>query len=601
MARSCGLRLGQRRFELVVLEGNAKKHRIAAFQASEFPLDEDPVGAAVRALKAAAKEHSIPHDNIGLVVDSGMGAFRRLKLPFTDEGKIDQVLKFEVEGQLPQWSIDDVVVDFLPLERIGKETNLLVTAVPKNDLRAVLTLCEAAGIEPLDAELETTAMVNAAIAADIPHLDDAQVLVHIGDTTTSVVVMDGGHVRSMRAIHVGATSWQSSDRTGGEESLAAALQAVADPAADSTGSGHTGEPEVEGQGAEVPEIDPETRRHHLQQTVVRLQRELGRTISGARTINEIDAIYVCGIELPELVGQPIMDVQVYLLDVFEEDSGQPAEGTAPLVVAYGAALRYLGGAHVPASLRREDLRFTGAFEKIELPLAIASLLLVTWLSVFVIFENHQHSQRAGEITSWLESSMNYIEGNPAAGAAGYLEYLHRLPNLQAFIDQVRSEIARDERGRLPRGATSPLDRLEDLDFELADEIRTLRKDMGDSADVRQPQSALEGLVRLTGLMAELSTDPDGPDGIGRFVLRKVDAVYTAARTSRDDAVRVTLDLTFFADSYSQAVENFEALQRAIQARGWQYEEPRLNPLEVGEGAFVNRFVVTMNLAGEVQT
>ena len=37
MARTCGIRIGPRRYELVVLDGSAKKHRIVAFQTGEFP------------------------------------------------------------------------------------------------------------------------------------------------------------------------------------------------------------------------------------------------------------------------------------------------------------------------------------------------------------------------------------------------------------------------------------------------------------------------------------------------------------------------------------------------------------------------------------
>ena len=38
MARSCGLRIGPRRFELVVLEGGPKKHRITAWMTGDLPL-----------------------------------------------------------------------------------------------------------------------------------------------------------------------------------------------------------------------------------------------------------------------------------------------------------------------------------------------------------------------------------------------------------------------------------------------------------------------------------------------------------------------------------------------------------------------------------
>jgi Tfp pilus assembly PilM family ATPase len=182
MARACGLRVGPRRYELVVIDGSPKKHKITAYTAGEFdPTRDNPVAAAVEALKSAAKSYSIPHDNVGLVIDTGYAAFRRMTLPFSDDAKIEQVLRYEVESKLPQWNIDDVIVDYHKLTDHGTASDLLVTAVPKEDLRSVLELCEQAGIEPLEAELETSAMVNAAMTAEICNIDDAQLLVHVGD------------------------------------------------------------------------------------------------------------------------------------------------------------------------------------------------------------------------------------------------------------------------------------------------------------------------------------------------------------------------------------------------------------------------------------
>ncbi|MCA9001347.1 MAG: pilus assembly protein PilM, partial [Planctomycetes bacterium] len=205
MARSCGLRLGPRRFELVVLEGNSKKHKIIAYYAGEFDQGvEDPGGHAVELLKDAAKAHRIPTDNLGLVIDSGTSAFRHLSLPISDRSKLEQVIKYEVEGELPQWNIDDVVVDYHVLEEEDDESKLLITAVPKEDVQAALQLVERAGLEPLEVQLETSAMVNAATNVSLCGPEEAQLLVHVGDLSTSVVVMDGGNIREMRVIHIGA-------------------------------------------------------------------------------------------------------------------------------------------------------------------------------------------------------------------------------------------------------------------------------------------------------------------------------------------------------------------------------------------------------------
>src|SRR5262245_35943539 len=142
MARSCGLRIGPRRFELVVLEGSPKKHKIAAYASGDLPLavlgkgdEPDPAAQAAAILKEAAKKNAIPSDSIGLAIDTGLAAFRTMRLPLSDKAKIEQVIKFEAESLLPQWNIDDVIVDFHTLDATGDSSELLITAVQKEDLR----------------------------------------------------------------------------------------------------------------------------------------------------------------------------------------------------------------------------------------------------------------------------------------------------------------------------------------------------------------------------------------------------------------------------------------------------------------------------------
>ncbi|HTF90504.1 MAG TPA: pilus assembly protein PilM [Planctomycetota bacterium] len=583
MAKSCGIRIGPKRYELVVLEGSAKKHRITAFQAGEFPSgSEDPILDAARILKEAAKTHSIPHDSVGLAIDSGLAAFRTIKLPFSDQAKIEEVLKFEVESQLPQWAIDEVVVDWTAREQSAKESDLLVTAVPKSEIARVLEIATRAGIEPLEVEIEASAMVNAAMGADICHPNDAQVLVHIGEGSTAVVVVDGGRVRSMRAIHLGALSHD----TGVSE-----VEAAADTV-----------PAAEGAAAAAPLVtptSPEELQRLLEHAVSRIRRELGRTVSGARTVNPIDAIYVCGIELPDLIGTQVLDLPIYELDVFEADSGQPQEGTGPLVIAYGAALRQLGAVFQPASLRREELRYTGAFERIELPIAVASLLLVTLLAVFVIFELKLVGLRDSDIDLWRRYTNVYLMGDPAKGQAGNLEQPPKI--LTTYFDKVRAasaKLAKDPKSNLEIDPDrSRYEQMLEVKRLLNIEVIELNKKLGNTGEVMLPQSALEGATLTLGVLGEL-----GESKVGLVSIRKLSAQYLSGRANGTDKVEVQVDLTFFANSSVTATENYDRYVSALKEKPWVVEvdpggtKPLPdNPAE-NKGISTEGFKVTCNLA-----
>ena len=547
MAKSCGIRIGPRRFELVVLEGSARKHRITAFSIGELPPEgEDSEAETVAILREAVKTHNVPVENTSIAIDSGLSAFRILTLPALDDAKIEEVLKFEVESKLPQWNIDDVIVDFLRLDKTDNETTLLVTAVPKAALSAVLATCEKASFDPQEAELEATAMVNAALSADICHIDDAQVLVHIGATATAVVVMDGGEVRSMRAIHLGALTYD-------------------------------GSPDEEGE-----EPDAETVERRKGQAVQRIRRELGRTLSGARTLNPIEAFYICGWELPDLIETELQDVPVYELDVFEEDGGQPAQGTAPLVVAYGVALRLLGGAKIEARLRREELKFSGAFERIELPLAVASLMLVTLLGVLCIFEWKQIKLRTGDVHLWLQSSINYMYGVPKEGTPGNLKY--PWDDLDRYVErawEVDSDLGVSRREQLRQ-----VERMVQL------EVHKLDEDLGNTGEITQPQSALEAMTRVLALVDELGDD------IGRVSIRKVWSTTRTGGFGKQENVEVRLDMSFYAVNASVATSHYDRFKNALGDQVWATDVSARGTSEFdgGGGIYTNDLTVVCDLA-----
>ena len=131
MARACGLRLGSRRYELVVLDGTPKKPKLIECFSGDLP-PHTPEFAKQRraALKAVFKRVGKGLDNLGVALDVRGAAFRRQNVPLSDTSKIESVLKYEVEGQLPQFNIDDVSVDWMVLDQAGDSSSLLVTAVP---------------------------------------------------------------------------------------------------------------------------------------------------------------------------------------------------------------------------------------------------------------------------------------------------------------------------------------------------------------------------------------------------------------------------------------------------------------------------------------
>lgn len=559
MARSCGIRLGQQRFEIVALEGSSKKVKVIAAGIGEIPAGPDAVAATVEALREAAKRLGVPSENVGLTVDTGLAAFRTVTLPFDDPAKIEDVIKFEVESQLPQWSIDEVVIDFLSLSTKPSESRLLVTAVQKSGLKPLLDACEQAGLPAFDAELEATAVLNAAHASGAFEADAAQILVHVGESATSVMVVDGGVLRSMRAIHIGALPPRIPEL----------------PASEPAGDDKAEEkPAVTAPTSERPA--PST-----QESVARLRRELTRTILGTHTEQPLRAIYTAGFEVEGLLDEAAVGAPVRRFDPFDAGEGGASEAPGHYAAAYGAALARLGDVFHRAHLRREELAYAGRFERLELPLAVAGLLLVAFLSVFLIINHRVINNREFELQRYLASLRTYVIGDPKNGTAGYLK---RPP--EAISKYINDAMADKD---VERTRFEQISRIKTM---LSNEIVAKQKLLGQDKDVTKPQSALEGLTLVLGVFSEMG------DRVGRIGLREMSADYTAGGGAKADAVTVKLSLAFYADDSLIATEHFNAFLNEVQSRPWCSEAPskQSKPLDSGGGISVEGLTITLDLS-----
>lgn len=83
---------------------------------------------------------SIPADEL---------SFRNLRVPFTGEKKIDQILPFELEPTVP-FPLENLVIDFQPIPQAGLSgaTDLIAVAAQKTTLENYLNALIGAGLDP---------------------------------------------------------------------------------------------------------------------------------------------------------------------------------------------------------------------------------------------------------------------------------------------------------------------------------------------------------------------------------------------------------------------------------------------------------------------
>lgn len=578
MVKTCGIHVSERRFELVALDGSAKRPKVRLCLSGVAPADaEDPLDAVGDALRSAAKAHrkELAIEEVGLCLDSSLATYRFLSLPFADKEKIEEVLKFEVESQLPQWDIDEVVCDFLVLDSTPVESHLLVTAVPKHEIAARIELAARAGLEPLDVELDSEALFRAAEHSEVLDPASAQLLVHFGARAATVVTVAGGRLAGARALTLDLRGLD----LGG--SLAATV-AVDEPGAEGSGPSD-GSDEVAATIVETeapPGAAPAVARlddARLDALLQRVRRELGRTMTSLQGDLTVESILVCGIDVPGLVGGEVVGVTVTRLDPLEGQVDLPVEERARLVVAYGTALGRLGAGTLKPHLRREELAYASKFERLELPLGVLGLLVLTLLASIYITTDKVLAQREADVELWLKANRNYMIGVPGTEYTGSLrptaEELEQVP-LFEYVQQLA------ERGDDDRTYRQQLVHIGSLLDARAGE---LQEQLGAARDITQPMSALSGLNMVLDVINRL----DAEGSLGRFSIRKATSEYISGRRgSEGDRVKVELDLTFFGANDAEATAGYTALMRELANVPWLVEEvqrPATTVLETGGG------------------
>src|SRR5262245_30128157 len=549
MSQSIGIHLSERRFRLVALECSLKKHKVVCAVSGEIQSGEGAAEEVVERLREIAKEHKLGADSVYLAIDSGVAAFRNLTLPFDDREKIEEVIKFEVEGNPPQFDIEQVVVDFLVLSsKPGVESNLLVTAVPKERLRNALALCEKSGLEALDAELEGTALFDAAFESGALVEEEGTVLIYVGDTSTTVAVADGRRLASLRASRAGAFQPRSGEP---EEAVDAPVEAK------------EGEPAKSAPAKSAASSEPDAAR--LAATAQRIRRELVRTLSGAQTTSEIRHVFVCGHHLPGLQGEKLLDAEVRVLPFAPSGSALGTE----FVVAYGAALRGYEGGTLRPNLRREELRFSGRLERLELPLAVFSLLLFTLLFVQFIVLDKQLQWRdegtkdsKGDMQIWLEESNARVfadANNPRAV---------RLPDAPAPL------AAYAARAQAGQEAGTKFQQIQTLRNKLKEAVTSVSRDLGQISEIKQPQSALTATTLIMQTIASMGEN-------FRVGIRRYEARFENGQAGKDDYVTVRLDTDFFGANSLEDTQNYNRLETAFKKQPWcmQFEGKSSKPLD----------------------
>ncbi len=275
---------------------------------------------------------------------SGQSVFARfVKLPSVDQDKIERIITFEAQQNVP-FPIEEVVWDY---QLVGsgedQQIEVVLVAIKSDLLEGMNRAIEAAGLETKLVDVATMALYNA-FRFNYSELTGCSLIVDIGARTTNLLFVEPGKVFS-RSIPIGGSSISAAIAKEFNEPYAAAEMRKTTDAFVSLG------------GAYADAADPEVARVSklVRNTMTRLHAELARSISFYRSQQQGTApqrILLCG-------GSATMP---YMRDFFREKLQLPIEFFNPLrnvAVAEGVDVEEISrSAHLLGELVGLALRST---------------------------------------------------------------------------------------------------------------------------------------------------------------------------------------------------------------------------------------------------
>jgi type IV pilus assembly protein PilM len=263
------------------------------------------------AVREMMDELRIKHGRVNYAIAAQSAFARFVKLPLVDQEKIERVIGFEAQQNVP-FPIDEVVWDY---QLVGggpdKQVEVVIVAVKAEYLETINAAVEESGLRADKIGLATMGLYNA-FRYNYTNIPGCSLLVDIGARTTNVLFIEPGKIFS-RSVPIGGSSITAAIAREFDESFAEAESRKRRDGFVSLGGAY----------AEPADADVARVSKIVRATMTRLHAELMRSISHYRAQqqgNRPDRIFLCG----GSAGMP------YMREFFHEKLQVPIEFFNPL-------------------------------------------------------------------------------------------------------------------------------------------------------------------------------------------------------------------------------------------------------------------------------
>jgi len=235
-------------------------------------------------LSAMMRELGIKNGPIDYAV-SGQSIFARfIKLPFVDQDKIERIVTFEAQQNVP-FPIEEVVWDYQLVGSEPDKIDVVLVAIKAELLDGINAAVEAAGLQTRRVDVAPMALYNAFLF-NYSELTGSSLVIYIGARTTNLLFIEPGKIFS-RSIPIGGSSITSAIAKDFNEPFGTA----------ELRKKHDGFVSLGGLKMETSDPDVARVAKLVCSTTTRLYAELTRSISFYRTQQQgrrPERVFLCG-------------------------------------------------------------------------------------------------------------------------------------------------------------------------------------------------------------------------------------------------------------------------------------------------------------------
>ena len=199
--RVLGVDFGETSVKVAVLQTTFRQASLVDFIERPIPDGESPaLERGVEVLGEILEEGNLRDVAVYVALPGDLLSLRLLELPFADEKKVEQVVPFELESQIP-YEIDDVVIDH-QVVATNEMAKVLCAAVPKETVRHFLDVLARIQVAPR-AIFAAPLCYGALVARTMPSVAGPLAVLDIGHQRTNVCILKNGRLSFGRTLSRG--------------------------------------------------------------------------------------------------------------------------------------------------------------------------------------------------------------------------------------------------------------------------------------------------------------------------------------------------------------------------------------------------------------